>query len=492
MSYVLGLDLGTSSLKALLVNEEGEVIASESSQYESFSDETGFSEQNPSDWLDACDRIFSKLNQKADDFQSKLEGISFSGQMHSLVLLDEQGQVLRPAILWNDVRTTKQCEEIMEKAGTELLSITKNRAIEGFTLPKILWVMENEPEIWRKAAHILLPKDYLRWYLTGELAMDYSDASGTLLLDVKEQKWSETLLDIFDIPLEKLPALVNAFDLTGDVREEIKGKYQLENKVSVFAGAADNACAAIGSGLNSTDTALVSIGTSGVFLTIEPDIDADYKGKLHFFNHANPNEYYSMGVTLSAGASLTWFKNTFAPNQTFEALFSLIKQVPPGSEGLVFTPYLQGERTPYFDSSVRGSFVGIDSHHSLPNFVRAVVEGITFSLKDSQELMETVGQKNFQTIISVGGGARNKEWLQIQADVFDTPVVSLTSEQGPSLGAAIIAAMGLSWFPSLEKCIEIFVEFSERVYPNKRNVSTYQTVYEKYKKIYPDNTDFFH
>lgn len=491
MSYVLGLDLGTSSLKALLVNKAGEVIASESSQYEVFSKETGFSEQNPSDWIEACDTIFSKLTQKVNDFQSELEAISFSGQMHSLVLLDEQYNVLRPAILWNDVRTTKQCEEIMEKAGSELLRISKNQALEGFTLPKILWVMENEPEIWRKTAHILLPKDYLRWYLDGRLAMDYSDAAGTLLLDVEAQKWSETLLDIFNIPLKKLPSLMHSFELTGNLREEMKQKYQLEKNVSVFTGAADNACAAIGSGLNTSDTALVSIGTSGVFLTIEPNAEVDYKGKLHFFNHAYLNSYYSMGVTLSAGASLNWFKKTFAPNQTFETLLSVIKDVPPGSEGLLFTPYLQGERTPYFDSKVRGSFVGIDNHHSFSNFVRAVVEGITFSLKDSQMLMENVGKKKFQKIIAVGGGARNQEWLQIQADIFDTPVVSLTSEQGPSLGAAMIAAMGLNWFESLEDCIETFVKFSEIVYPEKMNVLAYKPVYDKYKKIYANNINLF-
>lgn len=491
MSYVLGLDLGTSSLKALLVNKEGTVISSESSQYEVFSETAGFSEQNPSDWLAACTTIFSKLAQKVDDFQSELEGISFSGQMHSLVLLDEHYNVLRPAILWNDVRTTEQCKEIMERAGSEILDITKNRALEGFTLPKILWVMENEPEIWAQVAHILLPKDYLRWYLNGRLAMDYSDAAGTLLLDVGEQKWSEKLLDCFEISLDRLPPLVNAFDFTGYLREDIRQKFHFEKNVAVFAGAADNASAAVGSGLISSDTALVSIGTSGVFLTAETNSVVDYKGKLHFFNHAFTNEFYSMGVTLSAGASLNWFKKTFAPMQTFEELLHLVKDVPPGSDGLLFTPYIAGERTPYFDSKVRGNFIGIDNHHSFSTFTRAVIEGITFSLKDSQVLMETIGDKNFQKIISVGGGARSKEWLQIQADIFNTPIVTLASEEGPSLGAAMIAASGLSWFDSLEQCINKFVHYSETVYPNEGDVQAYEKAYENYKKIYSNNVDLF-
>lgn len=492
MGYVLGLDLGTSALKALLVDEKGIVIANESSQYPTFSKEAGFNEQDPNDWLLACDNVFSKLTRKVVDFQEKLVGLSFSGQMHSLVLLDEQNQVLRPAILWNDVRTTKQCAEIMAKASFELLKVTKNQALEGFTLPKIRWVMANEPEIWAKVAHILLPKDYLRWYLTGRLATDYSDAAGTLLLDVTTKQWSQTLLDIFEIPVCKLPPLVNSFARTDELRPEIRQKYQLKKEVAVFAGAADNACAAVGSGLHSTDTALVSIGTSGVFLAIEPDTTVDYQGKLHFFNHAYPNEYYAMGVTLSAGASLNWFKKTFAPDQSFETLLAKIKTVAPGSDGLFFTPYLSGERTPYFDSHVRGSFIGIDNRHDFAHFVRAVVEGITFSLRDSQTLLTTVGKRRFQRIISVGGGAKNKTWLQIQADIFNTPVVSLISEQGPSLGAAMIAALGLGWFDSIQDCIKIFVKYSEVIYPNESNVLRYDVIYEKYRQIYPNNVEFFH
>lgn len=491
MGYILGLDLGTSALKGLLVDEKGRVIASESSKYQTFSKKPGFSEQNPNDWLLACDAIFAKLTQKVEGFQKKLEGLSFSGQMHSLVLLDSQNQVLRPAILWNDVRTTKQCTEIMAEASLKLVKITKNRALEGFTLPKIRWVMENEPEIWAQVAHILLPKDYLRWYLDGRLATDYSDAAGTLLLDTTAKKWSTTLLDTFDIPICKLPPLVNSFEKTGNLKREIRQKYQLEKEVAVFAGAADNACAAVGSGLRTSDTALVSVGTSGVFLATEPNTLVDYQGKLHFFNHAYANEYYAMGVTLSAGASLNWFKKTFAPDQSFEVLLSKLNTVEPGSDGLLFTPYLSGERTPYFDSQIRGSFIGIDGRHTFAHFVRAVVEGITFSLRDSQTLLKTVGKRKFRKIISVGGGAQNKDWLQIQADVFNTPVVSLVSEQGPALGAVMIAALGLGWFDSMANCIDTFVKYSETIYPKETDVLIYDTVYKKYQRIYTDQVDFF-
>lgn len=393
MGYVLGLDLGTSSLKALLMNKNGEVVANESSNYEVTSEKLGYSEQNPMDWIDACNIVFSNLAKKVEDFQTELEGISFSGQMHSLVLLDDQYNVLRPSILWNDVRTTKQCKEIMEISRLILLDTAKNPALEGFTLPKILWVKENEPDIWAKVKHILLPKDYLRWYLDGNLFTDYSDAAGTLLLDVTHKKWSKELLEIFQIPLDSLPTLVHSFDFTGYLREEIKQKFQFKKNIAVFAGAADNACAAVGSGLNSPDIALVSVGTSGVFLSIESTNFVDYKGKLHFFNHAISNEYYSMGVTLSAGASLNWFKKTFSPSKTFDELLSLVKHVPSGSEGLLFAPYIFGERTPYFDSNIRGSFIGIDSQHRFAHFVRAVIEGITFSLKDSQVLMENQAKK---------------------------------------------------------------------------------------------------
>lgn len=484
MKYVLGLDLGTGSLKGLLLNTYGETIHVESSNYSLSNPENGYSEQNPYDWLKACDDIIEKISQKISDFTENLEGISFSGQMHSLVLTNEIGDVLRPAILWNDVRTTTECEEIMDDFGEELLLETKNLALEGFTLPKILWVQKNEPEIWSKTKKIFLPKDYLRYYLTGKFHMDYSDAAGTLLMNTTSKEWSHKILAKYQISEALLPELISSMDFVGTLKSDIKEKYGFKREVKVFAGGADNAVSSIGAGLIDADTAIASTGTSGVFLSLEEKNHDEYSGKVHLFNHVLPDQYYSMGVTLAAGHSVSWFKNLVRPEESYEEFFKGIENVPVGSKGLLFTPYISGERTPHIDSSIRGSFIGLSSSHTIDDLKRAVIEGVTFSLKDSQSLMEELSNKKFKRIISIGGGAKNKEWLQIQADVFNAQVVSLTSEEGPGLGAAMIAAMGLNWFSSIEECINSVIEYKEQVNPIKENVEKYEEVYKIYIQIY--------
>ncbi|WP_161980544.1 xylulokinase [Streptococcus sp. S784/96/1] len=486
MSYVLGIDLGTSSLKGLLVDQSGKVVASASADYGLIHLQPGYSEQYPSDWVVAYDKVFEELVETVSDFTTGLEGISFSGQMHSLVLLDENSEVLRPAILWNDTRTTAQCRTIEEKLGDKLLGITRNLALEGFTLPKILWVQENEPEVWSKVRQLMLPKDYLGFYLTGNYHTDLSDAAGTLLLDVEKAEWSEEVANTFDIPLSYLPKAVGASEQVGTVRAELKERFGLQKEVKVFAGGADNACAAVGAGILSSEVGMASIGTSGVFLSYEGKETPDYEGKLHFFNHALSESYYSMGVTLAAGHSLNWFRDTFAKEQSFSDLLAPISQIPAGSDGLLFTPYIVGERTPHVDSSIRGSFIGIDTSHTLAHFSRSVLEGITFSLKDSQRLMSEVAGKTFTRIVSVGGGAKNKDWLQMQADIFNAEIVALTAEQGPGLGAAMLAALGCGWFTDIESCAETFVEYTEAVKPIPENVAVYADVYEDYKRIYPN------
>lgn len=486
MSYVLGIDLGTSSLKGLLVNQSGKVVASASADYGLIHLQPGYSEQNPSDWVTACDKIFGELVESVADFTTELEGISFSGQMHSLVLLDENSEVLRPAILWNDTRTAAQCRTIEEKLGDKLLGITRNLALEGFTLPKILWVQENEPEVWSKVRQLMLPKDYLGFYLTGNYHTDFSDAAGTLLLDVEKAEWSEEVANTFGIPLSYLPKVVAASGEIGTVCAEVKERFGLERDVKVFAGGADNACAAIGAGILSNQVGMVSIGTSGVFLSYEGQDTPDYQGKLHFFNHALSDNYYSMGVTLAAGHSLNWFRDTFAKGQSFADLLADVKTIALGSDGLLFTPYIVGERTPHVDSQIRGSFIGIDTSHTMDHFTRSVLEGITFSLKDSQTLMSEVAGKTFSRIVSVGGGAKNKDWLQMQADIFNAEIVALTAEQGPGLGAAMLAALGCGWFSDIESCAETFVEYTEAVKPIPENVAVYADVYEDYKRIYPN------
>lgn len=485
MGYVLGLDIGTSGLKGILLNGKGEVVASASKEYEVLNPKRGYSEQNPEEWYRAAVLVIKEIIKTMPDAAGKIEGISFSGQMHSMVLLDEHGEVVRNAILWNDVRTTKQCEEITEKLGTHLIEITKNKALEGFTLPKIIWVQENEPDLWKKTAHFLLPKDYLGYRLTGNIQMEYSDAAGTLMLDVSNREWSKEILNQFNIDVEICPQLVESTAKIGELKTELTEELGISNSISVFSGGADNPCAAVGAGIVKPNQAMVSIGTSGVFLTYEERGDKEYKGQLHFFNHVIPNAFYSMGVTLSAGSSLNWFKKQFAPNDSFESLLENVNLIEPGSNGLLFAPYISGERTPYTDSDIRGTFLGIDISHTKDHFVRAVLEGITFSLRDSQELMREHTGKSFNQVVSVGGGAKNKDWLQMQADIFNTPIVTLKTEQGPAMGAAMIAAVGLGWYPNFEECSEIFVQIKEEFKPDSAAVKKYESIYQNYRDIYP-------
>lgn len=489
MGYVLGIDLGTSSLKGLLMNKSGEVVAFAGVDYSLLRPKKGYSEQNGEEWIKACETVFSKLIEKVSDFQKELEGIAISGQMHGLVTLDEKYNTVRPAILWNDTRTTAQCAEIMEDFGERLIEITKNKALEGFTLPKILWMKEEEPGLWEKTAHIMLPKDYLIFRLTGELATDYSDAAGTLLLDVAAKRWSNEILEKYGIDEKILPKLYNSVDFVGKVSAEYRERFGFEKEIKVMGGGADNACAAVGSGIISTGIGMVSIGTSGVFLSYEEEAHSHYKGQLHLFNHGIPDAYYSMGVTLAAGHSLNWFKETFAPNESFEELLNDIHSIPAGSDGLLFAPYIVGERTPYADSKVRGSFTRIDTTHTRSHFARAVLEGITFSLRDSKELMAGLTGRKFDKILSVGGGSKNKDWLQIQADIFDTEIITLTTEQGPGLGAAMMAAVGLGWFNNLNECAGTFVHYKSAALPKSENVHKYNEVYESYRKIYEATKD---
>ncbi|NLJ18340.1 xylulokinase [Globicatella sulfidifaciens] len=485
MSYVLGIDLGTGSLKGLLFNESGELITTADQNYALLQPKPGYSEQNPLDWKEAMFNVMDELNNRVDDFSERLVAISFSGQMHSLVLLDQHNEVIRPAILWNDVRTTKQCQTIMEEFGPELLAITKNIALEGFTLPKILWIQENELENWQKTKHLMLPKDYLVYSLTGEYSMDYSDAAGTLLLDIEKLDWSEDILTQFNINRSILPTLHRSIDKVASITTDIKERYGFTHDVSVHAGGADNACAALGAGIVDKGLGMISIGTSGVFLASEPTAEVDYKGKVHLFNHSAPDLYYAMGVTLAAGNSLNWFKNTFASNLKFEELLEGIDKIEPGSEGLLFTPYITGERTPHNDSEIRGSFTNIDIRHGLKHFARAVLEGITFSLKDAQMIMSNVSNQEFDRLVSVGGGAKNKDWLQMQADIFNAEIITLETEQGPGVGAAMLAAIGSGVVDSVEDCISKFVKYDKSYQPNADNVAKYQEVYERYQKVYP-------
>ncbi|ULT56161.1 xylulokinase [Neobacillus drentensis] len=484
MKYVIGVDLGTSAVKILLVNQNGDVCQEVSKSYPLIIEKSGYSEQNPEEWVAKTTEGLAELVQAFQGDVKDIEGISFSGQMHGLVLLDEANQVLRNSILWNDTRTTKQCQEIYETVGQErLLEITKNPALEGFTLPKILWVKEQEPETFKRASVFMLPKDYLRYRITGNLHMEYSDAAGTLMLNVSKREWSPEILNLFGIAPELCPPLVESHACVGTVTAEFAQSTGLSEATKVFAGGADNACGAIGSGILSEGKSLCSIGTSGVVLSYEERNDLDFEGKVHYFNHGEENTYYTMGVTLAAGYSLSWFKDTFAKEEAFDQFLEGVDGVPAGSDGLLFTPYIVGERTPHADSNIRGSFIGMDAGHERKHFARAVLEGITFSLNESIEIFRNSG-KTIDSIISIGGGAKNETWLQMQADIFNAKIEKLTSEQGPGMGAAMLAAYGSGWFTSLKECAEKFIQTSKTYYPIEGNVEAYKKLFAIYQQVY--------
>lgn len=483
MKYVLGVDLGTSAVKISLVSQEGKVCHEVSKSYPLIHEKTGYSEQDPEAWVS---ETLAGLKEMADTSgvpAADIEGMSFSGQMHGLVLLDSERKVLRPAILWNDTRTTSECEQIRETLGDSLNAIAKNPALEGFTLPKILWVQKHEPQRWNKADVFMLPKDYLRYRLTGNIHMEYSDAAGTLMLDIAKKEWSSAICEAFGIASSVCPPLVDSHAMVGTLLPELAEKTGLNSELKVFAGGADNACAAIGSGILSDGRTLCSTGTSGVVLSYEKDGSQDYAGRVHFFNHGKSEAFYLMGVTLAAGYSLSWFKDTFAENESFDEMLKDVGGIEPGAGGLLFTPYIVGERTPHADAKIRGSFIGMDSSHRKSHFARAVMEGITFSLRESLEIFRSAGKK-ITSIVSVGGGAKNDVWLQMQADIFDAEIVKLKNEQGPAMGAAMLAAYGCGWFSSLEDCADVFIETAQTFKPNPDAVQKYNDLFKVYEQVY--------
>ncbi|WP_405102353.1 xylulokinase [Oceanobacillus sp. FSL H7-0719] len=484
MKYVIGIDLGTSAVKIMLVNQLGEVIEEVSKPYPLIQEKAGYSEQNPDDWVEQTIEGLSELIKKFKGNPEAIEGLSFSGQMHGLILMDENNNVLRNAILWNDTRTSEECAEIHEKVGKErLVEITKNLALEGFTLPKLLWVKNHEQNVIEKAKVFLLPKDYVRYRLTGQLHMEYSDAAGTLLLNVSEKAWSIEICDKLGINPTICPPLVESHEYVGNITEEVANATGLSTTVKVFAGGADNACGAIGAGILEDGKTLASIGTSGVVLSYETTDSKEFGGKVHYFNHAAKDVFYTMGVTLAAGYSLSWFKDTFAKDISFEGLLADIDTVPIGSEGLIFTPYIVGERTPHVDAAIRGSFIGMDASHERKHFTRAVLEGITLSLNESVEIFRQNGKK-IDTVISIGGGAKNESWLQMQADIFNANIVKLRSEQGPGMGAAMLAAYGCSWFQSLSECADEFLITEKTYKPIPKHVQRYKELFKIYKEVY--------
>jgi len=486
MNYLLGLDIGTSGVKALLISLEGKIISSKTVSYPLTTPQSGWAEQSPSDWWEATVKVIRETVSNNSIDSSQIKGISLSGQMHSSVFLNEKMEVIRPAILWSDTRTSEQCQEIYTKVGglNQLIHYVSNPALEGFTAPKILWLKENEPENYQKVKHILLPKDYIRYRLTGELFTEVSDAAGTLLFEVIKKRWSTNLLKKLEINPDLLPPVLNSFDIAGRITKPIAEKTGLKFKTPVVAGGADNACGAVGSGIIQEGRVMVSIGSSGVVLAQTDNPQPDQEGRIHLFNHACPDSWYMMGVMLSAGISYEWLeKKLFNRSLDYTKLDQLAEEIEPGSEGLIFLPYLYGERTPHNDADARGVYFGISGKHDQRHFVRAVLEGVTFALKDSLELIKDKGVK-VKEIRAIGGGAKSRVWQQILADILGEEINLLNVEEGPALGAALIAGVGVGVYGSFAEAVNRIIKVKKTIVPRIQNADRYKQYYQLYKKLY--------
>ncbi|MDK2807263.1 xylulokinase [Thermoanaerobacterium thermosaccharolyticum] len=485
--YFLGIDLGTSSVKIILMSDNGSVVSSVSKEYPVYYPEPGWAEQNPEDWWnatkDGVKEIIAKSGVNGDD----IKGVGLSGQMHGLVLLDKDNNVITPAILWCDQRTQEECDYITGKIGKEgLLKYTGNKALTGFTAPKILWVRKHLPDVYAKIAHILLPKDYIRFKLTGEYATEVSDASGTLLFDVSNRRWSKEMIDIFEIPEKALPKCYESTDVTGHVTKEAADLTGLKEGTIVVGGGGDQASGAVGTGTVKSGIVSVALGTSGVVFASQDKYAADDELRLHSFCHAN-GKWHVMGVMLSAASCLKWWvddvNNYSSEAMTFDGLLEEAEKVKPGSDGLIFLPYLMGERTPYSDPYAKGSFVGLSITHNRGHMTRSILEGVAFGLRDSLELIKDLNIPVNEVRVS-GGGAKSKLWRQILADIFNVRIDMINATEGPSYGAAIMASVGYGLFKDVDEACSKLIKVTDSVYPIQENVERYNKLYPIYVSLY--------
>jgi xylulokinase len=484
MSVLVGLDLGTGGARALAVeSESGRVVAEASSEYPLHSPHPGWTEQDPEDWWRASKEALGKV---AAETGGEVAGIGLTGQMHGSVFLDSSDEVIRPALLWNDQRTHRQCEQITERVGDErLLAVAGNPALTGFQAPKILWLRDEEPENYAQVAHVLLPKDYVRLMLTGEHATDASDASGTLLLDIKRRNYSEEILSSLEIPLEWLPEVYEGPESTGVLRGEVAEELGMPAGIPVAAGGGDNAAAAVGIGIIREGLLSSSVGTSGVLFAHTDAFSPDPSGKLHAFCHAVPGKWHLMGVTLSAGGSLAWWRG--ALGRDFEELVGEASEVPPGSEGLIFLPYLSGERTPHLDPKARGTFFGLTVRHTTAHMTRALMEGVIFSLREALETMSDLGV-SAEEVRAVGGGAKSPLWRELQADIYQAPIHHTAAEEGPAYGAALLGGVACGVYADVEEaCSRIEVREVREPDPGRSRI--YGELYEVYRSLYPATKD---
>lgn len=495
MSYVIGVDLGTSGTKTVLFDEIGNVIASHTVEYPLYQERNGWAEQDPLDWYNATIITIKAVLDKSNIDSAEIKGIGLSGQMHGLVMLDKDFNVLRKSIIWCDQRTGKECEEITEIVGAEkVIEITANPILTGFTASKIRWVMKNEPQIFEKCRYILLPKDYVRLMLTGELATEVSDASGMQLLDVPNRKWSKTMLDALNITEDMLGKVYESPEITGEITQKIADITGLKKGTIVVGGAGDNAAAAVGTGVVEDGKAFTTIGTSGVVFAHTSNVTIDSKGRVHTFCCAVPNCWHVMGVTQGAGLSLKWFRDNFCTSEKETAKLMGIdeyylmdkeaEKVPVGADRLLYLPYLMGERTPHLDPNARGMFFGLSAIHGKSHMLRAVLEGVAYSLRDCVEVFREMNI-NVNDMMACGGGGTSPLWRQMLADLYACDVKTVASKEGPALGVGILALTGSGVYSSVQEACANIIKADKVQAPIQDNVPKYEKYYQLYREIYP-------
>ena len=485
-TYFLGIDTSTTSSKALLIDEEGEVVAVAASPHTLQTPKPLWSEQDPHQWWEAVSASIRSVLKKAAIEGDRVAAIGLTGQMHGLVLLDDAGNVLRPAILWNDQRTQAQCDEIHQRVGkNKFIQITGNVALTGFTAPKILWVQENEPDVYAKVRHILLPKDYIRYKLTDEFALDKADGAGTVLFDLKLRNWSVEILGKLGIDPNWMPPTFEGPDFTGRVTPAAAAATGLKTGTPVAAGGGDQAAGAVGVGAVNVGVVALTVGTSGVVFAPTDSPLIEPQGRLHAFCHAVPGMWHFMGVMLSAAGSLQWYHDTLAPAMTFDDLLKEADSIPPGSEGLQFLPYLSGERTPYPDPLARGAFIGLTLRHGRGHMTRSVLEGVSFGLKDSFTLIQNAGLGEIKQVRASGGGMKSLLWRQILASVLEAEIVTVNTTEGGAFGAAILAGVGAGAWPDVPSACKEAIKITGSIQPDPAQTEVYCKSYQLYQELYP-------
>jgi xylulokinase len=494
MTYLLGIDVGTTGSKALLVEADGAVKASATTEYPMFTPQPLWAEQNPSDWWAATSTSIRQVLQSSGVQASQVAGVGLTGQMHGLVLLDAQGEVLRPCIMWNDQRTAAQCAAITREVGAQnVLRLTGNPVLPGFTAPKIVWVREHEAEVYARVAKALLPKDYARYRLTGGFFSEVSDASGTSMFDVGRRQWSADMLQALGVPRQWLPEVTESPVVSARVSAAAAKETGLLEGTPVAGGGGDQAAQAVGTGIIREGVVSATLGTSGVVFAASDTYRVEPEGKLHAFCHAVPGMWHLMGVMLSAAGSFRWYRDALGEPEriraeesgrdAYDLLTEAAAQVPPGCEGLLFLPYLTGERTPYPDPNARGVFFGLTLRHAKAHLTRAVLEGVTFGLRDSLELMRALGLR-IEQVRASGGGARSPLWRQMLADVFDTEIVTVNVTEGAAFGAALLAGVGAGVYGSVAEACERTIQVTVRTQPGPA-APVYADYYPRYRALYP-------